>query len=241
MRCVTVAALCPILLVPSVVHAVPEICGNSIDDSGDFRADEGCFPAGVPGNGICESPLGCEVTGAVSPYLGALVRSSPADLAPRVAFGPDLVFQRTYLSMYEPGYTFPNATTNKAPLGYRWHHNFMSWATRSGSGNNKKFIIHLPTGQEVMVLRNNSDGTYTYYNTYQSGWFFKDIKQKNTSPYTLTVTLTSGVTYEYNDFTASNDESGLLTAVKDTLASPNTLLTLSSIKGTAARHRGNPA
>src|SRR5262245_10184795 len=102
--------------------AAAEVCGNTADDDNDGLTDDGCWPQGVPDVGICEQPVSCAVAGAVAPKTGNLVYPVQSDLAPGVAFGPGLVFQRVYMSLYAPTYNFPSATDYKAPLGYRWQH-----------------------------------------------------------------------------------------------------------------------
>lgn len=97
-----------------------EICGDGEDNDNNGRADEGCQPHLVSGQ--TEAPLPSQVTGFVSPKSGQLIWTEPPDLAPSVPYGPPLVFQRTYLSQYDPGYNAPSATDYRAPMGYGWHH-----------------------------------------------------------------------------------------------------------------------
>lgn len=107
-----------ILATTTPVLAV-EICGNGIDDDGDDLADEGCLAL------VCESPLSCGETGLVSPLLGQLNYSLPADVAPKVPYGPGIGFRRSYVSQLDPGASPP---VWKKPLGDRWTHTYMCCA-----------------------------------------------------------------------------------------------------------------
>ena len=51
--------------------AVPEVCGNGLDDDANGFADNGCWPAASMG-GVCESPMSCAVTGDVASKTGGL-------------------------------------------------------------------------------------------------------------------------------------------------------------------------
>jgi hypothetical protein len=199
-----------------------ETCGNTNDDDSDDMTDEGCWPAAVPGVGVCESPLGCGQAGSVAPVSGSLVHAVMPDLAPGVAFGPALIFQRTYQSQYAPSYFGggSGATDYKAPLGYRWHHSFMSWvrqveAAEPGVG---KLVLHLPSGQDVYATEGSSDSSYVYYQV-QPGWHFKEVKQSKTSPYPITLTFLTGERYEYTY--DGSLQVFLLDKMKDTLATAN--------------------
>jgi len=86
-------------LTPAAARA-DEICGdlvNNGDPSTTSLVDEGCYPAAV--TGVCESPISCGSTGAVAPKTGQLVYNEPADIAPRVPFGPPLALSRNYMSL----------------------------------------------------------------------------------------------------------------------------------------------
>ena len=146
-----------------------EICGDGIDNDADGIADDGCNTTGV--TGVCESPLDCSVTGSVAPLTGQLVYSEPPDLAPTVPYGPSIAFQRTYMSKYEPGYNDPADTDFRAPMGYGWHHNFMSWIDTENVASDEA-LVHSVTGQEVLFTESTSGGGYQYY-TPQPGFHFE--------------------------------------------------------------------
>src|SRR5437867_934388 len=76
--------------------AVPETCGDGIDNNGNSMADDGCWPNGaLNGGNFCESPMPCNTTGDIAPKTGNIVYKLPPDLSPAVPFGPSLVFSRT--------------------------------------------------------------------------------------------------------------------------------------------------
>src|SRR5688500_20041222 len=107
--------------------AVPEICGNGVDDDSDGFADESCYPGLL---GMVDSPLEPDDTGLISPSTGSLYYEFPPDVEPLVPFGPSITFIRTYQSMYNPGVSPP---AYKKPLGDRWTHNFMGWVIDNGT------------------------------------------------------------------------------------------------------------
>jgi len=78
MRSVITAALTSLALVigTPAAFAVPEVCGNGIDDNSNGAADESCASNAVMA--ICESPLSCKTTGDVAPKSGSLVYRLPA-------------------------------------------------------------------------------------------------------------------------------------------------------------------
>src|SRR3954454_14566292 len=103
--------------------ATVEICGNDVDDDGNGAVDEGCYPSET--TKVCESPLSCGTTGMISWSTGSLHYDLPADLNPKVPFGPGIGFRRFYTSMYAPGST--PSTVNHTPMGARWQHTYMTW------------------------------------------------------------------------------------------------------------------
>src|SRR6266536_1040207 len=137
-------SICLIALTASTARAVPEICGNGIDDDGDGFADESCYPGLTAG--MVDSPLSTHDTGMVSPSTGSLYYHLPPDVAPHVACGPSISFVRSYASFYNPG-TSPPAY--KKPLGDRWVHNYMGWVV----DNTTTLVIHMPSGQDVYALK----------------------------------------------------------------------------------------
>src|SRR3569623_1141937 len=91
-------AISALLLWASRYAFATEICGNGVDDDSNGLTDEGCYPTGT--TGVCESPLSCDDTGAVSWSTGALHYTLPPDIAPKTPYGPGIGFRRTYTSMY---------------------------------------------------------------------------------------------------------------------------------------------
>tara|TARA_R110000868_G_scaffold399120_1_gene672710 strand:+ start:404 stop:628 length:225 start_codon:yes stop_codon:yes gene_type:complete len=63
------------------------------------------------------------------------------------------------MSQYEPGYLDPADTDFRAPLGYGWQHNFMSWIDGSGS----TVVLHATTGQDVLFTFDTNAGGYDIY------------------------------------------------------------------------------
>lgn len=189
------AALAALLFVPKRAVAT-EICGNGIDDNSNGLADEGCRPSGVPGvRGVHESPLPGHLTGFVSPKTGQLVWTEPPDLAPNVPYGPPLTFTRMWLGQYDPGYNDPGATDYRAPLGHRWHHNFMGWLDLDTTPNPDEVVVHLTTGQDVLFTFDSNAAGYDYY-TPQPGYYVDYLRQ-NTSSGTWQLRTIEGLTYEY--------------------------------------------
>src|SRR6266540_2794651 len=91
----TLRSLLLLALATSTAHAVPEICGNGLDDDSDGFLDEGCYPGLA---GVNDSPLSTADTGIVSPSTGSLYYQLPADVAPKVPFGVSIALRRIYTS-----------------------------------------------------------------------------------------------------------------------------------------------
>lgn len=148
-----------------------EICGNGIDDDGDGLLDEGCAPTAV--TGVCESPLSCGETGMVSPSTGALQYALPADVNPRVPWGPGIGLRRFYTSKYDPGAAAP---AWKKPLGDRWQHTYMTWLAQTGSGPGSTIALHTTRGQDVLFTYSGGVfGTETF--TPQTGYHVNSHRQ----------------------------------------------------------------
>ena len=122
-----------------------EICGNGADDNSNLMTDEGCNPAGI--TGVSENPLDPAVTGEVSPSTGAITYRLPPDVAPTVPYGPPLVLERFYMSMYEPG---GGAPAYRKPLGPHWGHNFASWLDKNTTPNPDQVVVHTTEGRDVL-------------------------------------------------------------------------------------------
>jgi hypothetical protein len=120
-----------------------EVCGNGIDDDADGFADEGCYPALT--NPLVDSPLSTADTGLISPSKGSLYYAMPPDIAAKTPYGPRLSFQRTYVSMHNPGVSPP---AYRKPMGDRWIHDYMSWIDDYGTS----LVIHMPNGQEIKAV-----------------------------------------------------------------------------------------
>jgi len=127
-------------LASSASAQTAEVCGNGVDDDGDFFADEGCYP-GIT-NPLVDSPLSTADTGLISPSKGALYYPMPPDVWARAPYGPSISFHRTYVSQNNPGASPP---AYRKPLGDRWIHNYMSWI----DDHVDKLTIHMPSGQEI--------------------------------------------------------------------------------------------
>lgn len=166
---VSAAILAAPLLVTRQVAAT-EICGNEKDDSSPANGmvDEGCNPAAV--TGVCESPITCGATGYVSPLTGNVMYYDHPDISIKAAYGPDIVLQRVYESLYSPTYDGVHPYdglhhTFRAPLGYRFQHNYMSWVKESLGPPNPAVappsaILHSRSGLEVLLTRlSGSAGT----------------------------------------------------------------------------------
>ena len=201
-------------LTASPAHAA-EVCGDGLDNDTDGLADEGCYPTGV--TGICESPLSCARTGAISPVTGNLVYRTPPDLTPKVAYGPGIAFQRVYMAQYEPTYNFPSATDFKAPLGYQWQHNYMSWLEWTDASPDT-VVLHNTKGQDVHFEFSSTSAGYDYY-TPQVGYHFDYLRQDTTTPYHWELRSLTGQVYEY-DWDDTTDL-GMLVAIQDSQATPN--------------------
>ena len=143
-----------VLLLAPVAAEAQETCGDLIDNDNDGYADEQCNPAAV--TGVCESPISCGRTGAVAPRTGQLVYNEPADIAPRVPFGPSLALSRNYASLAatQSGY--------RGSLGKGWRHSFMGYLELNTTPNPDEAIVRLVSGQEVLFTFAGEDGTSTY-------------------------------------------------------------------------------
>ena len=198
-----------LLLAMASPASAAEICGNGLDDNSNSMADEGCNPAAV--TGTCESPLGCGTNGVVAPKTGQITYALPPDLDIKAPKGPGLVFQRTYLSLYEPGGSAPAYRT---PLGPHWQSNFMSWIDK-GSGD---AVVHLTDGRDVWFDFDTTTGGYDYY-VPQEGFHVDYLRQSTSSPNHWELRMLDGVTYAYN----WSSPTGKLIEIRDSLATPNKL------------------
>jgi hypothetical protein len=175
-----------------------------VDDL-DGLADEGCNSNAVMG--VCPSPLSCALTGDVAPVTGSWVYTLPPDIAPTVAYGPNLKFQRTYMSMFSP-----SATNYRTAMGPRWQNNFQSWLDKSGT----TVVVHLTSGQDVKFTYSSTSGGFDWY-TPQTGAHFKHLRQATSSPNHWELKTLTGETYKYN----WSSPVGKLIEIWDTLATPN--------------------
>ncbi len=195
--------------------AAPEVCGDGQDNNGNALADEGCYPTAV--TGVCESPLSCAKSGAVSPKTGALVYHVDPDIKTRVPYGPNLVLRRFYTSQYNPGY-FPNGVVNHThPLGVGWQHNYMSWLKKY-SGTKPTVVLHTTTGQDVLFTRQKAgvDGWDEY--SPQPGFEFKVLRQRVAAPFDWELHIGDGSIHAY-DFNTSTTL-GKLTRIRDGISRP---------------------
>ena len=218
MRAITIALPCLLLTLIALARdaSAAETCGDGLDNDTDGLADEGCWPAAV--TGVCENPLSCGLTGSIAPKLGAVVYAMAADLAPRVAYGPELTFQRTYMSHYEPGTSAP---AYRKPFSKIWHHNWMSWLDKNTSPDPDQVIVHLPSGQDVLFEFDTTSGGFDYY-TPQIGAHYDYLRQATSSPYQWELRTLQGWVYVYD----WSSPTGKLIEVHDSLATPN-VVTLS--------------
>jgi len=207
------AALGVFLVATPQAFATPEVCGDGLDNDSDGYADNGCYPQGV--TGICESPLSCRETGAVAPLTGQLVYREPADLAPRVPYGPSITLQRSFMSQYDPGYNDPADTDYKAPLGYGWHHNFMSWVSDQNVASDEA-MLHSVTGQEILFTRISTTSPYDTYEA-QAGAHFDYLRRHQSTDQWELRTLT-GQVYSYDD-----SSPGALTTIADSVGNEVTI------------------
>lgn len=201
-----------LVLSPRLAEAA-EVCGDGADNDADGMADEGCWPQAV--TGVCESPLSCGRTGSVAPVSGQLVYAEPADLSPSVAFGPGISFQRTYFSQYEPGYNDPSATDHKAPMGFGWQHNWMSWLELDTVPSPDEVFVHLPSGQDVMFTYDSTAGGYDYY-TPQTGYHVVHLRQATTGTKRWTLKALDGSELDYRG--PAESDPGKLAVLRDTLS-----------------------
>jgi hypothetical protein len=197
-----------------------EICGNDLDDDNNGMVDEGCAPTVT--TGVCESPLSCGTTGMVSWATGALHYDLPADVAPKVPYGPGVGLRRFYTSAYAPS-TGP-VSVNHTPLGARWQHTYMSWIDRFQVSSIYRVVLHTSEGRDVYGTYSNTSGGWEYY-TPQAGYHVMSIRYNTASPNQFQVQLLTGETLYYNS-------SGQLTQIWDSLPTPNkVMITWTSTSG----------
>jgi RHS repeat-associated protein len=205
----TSAVAATLTLFANVANAAPEICGNGIDDDGDNLADEGCYPTLT--TGVCESPLSCGLTGAVSPTTGSLRYSLAPDLAPSVPYGPGIGFRRFYTSQYAPGAAAP---AYRKALGDRWQHTYSTWIDKVATPTPARLFFHTNLGQDVLWTYSTTTGGQDYY-TPQAGFHAQYLRQSTVnSEYELKL-----LTGEVLNFTSA----GRLFGVKDTIGNGVTL------------------
>ena len=181
------AVLAASLLIFTRPAAAQETCGNLVDDDDDEEVDEGCWSAAI--TGVCESPLACGRTGAVAPATGQLVYQEPADISPRVPFGPPLSLSRVYRSRAadQSGYL--------GSLGKGWAHSFQSWLDIETTPDPDEVIVRLVSGQEVLFTWFDDDDNYDFFEP-QPGYHVNVLRRnKSTSRWDL-ITL-EGWTYQY--------------------------------------------
>jgi YD repeat-containing protein len=183
--------LTALIALGSRVAYAQETCGDLIDNDSDGLADEQCNPAAV--TGVCESPVSCGTTGAVAPRTGQLVYNEPADIAPRVPFGPPLALSRNYASLAA------DQTGYRGSLGKGWRHSFMGWLELNTTPNPDQAIARLVSGQEVLFEYSGEDATSTYdLYTPQPGYHVDTLRRHQTTDVWELITL-EGWTYEYDD------------------------------------------
>ncbi|HEY4056817.1 MAG TPA: hypothetical protein VGM39_09415, partial [Kofleriaceae bacterium] len=192
MRATLLASIAILFLAATSAFAA-EICGNGTDDDGDGLADEGCYPALT--TGVCESPLSCTDTGMVSPILGSSRYQLPADISPRVPYGPGIGLRRFYTSQYAPTAGSP---VWKTPLGDRWQHTYMTWLAKTGSGATAKLALHTNRGQDVLAPWSSSPGDGWDYFAPQRGFHVKYFRQRQASPNEYQLRTLTGETMVYN-------------------------------------------
>jgi hypothetical protein len=137
--------------------AASEVCGDGLDNDSDLMTDEGCFSYEV--TGTCDSPVGCASTGLAGPKAGGVVYRFPPDVQARAPYGPPLVFERVYMSQYEPGGSAPAYRT---PLGPHWGHNYASWLEKNTAPNPDQVVLHAPSGRDILFqYASTASGTTT--------------------------------------------------------------------------------
>ncbi len=188
-RLLTALAAGLLILAPLTADA-QETCGNLVDDDSDGLTDEQCNPAAV--TGVCESPISCGTTGAVAPRTGQLVYNEPADIAPRVPFGPPLALSRNYASLAatQSGYL--------GSLGKGWRHSFMGWLDPS-TAETDEVIVRLTSGQEVLFSFDDDASTATYDVYEPQPGYHVDVLRRHTSTDVWELITLEGWTYEYDD------------------------------------------
>ncbi len=184
-----------------------DACGDGVDNDNDGFADDGCMPQVT--TGVCESPLDCGDTGAVSPGTGALTYELPPDLSPEVPYGLPIEFRRIYTSMYAPGGSAP---AYRKPMGERWQHPYMSWLDL----NTGKVVLHTPQGQDVLFTYGSTAGGYDYY-TPQPGFHVVHLRQATSSPNKWELKTLEGRVLVYD----WSSPTGKLIEMRDSLATPN--------------------
>lgn len=216
MRSLAILSVLTLAALASEARAT-EICGNGVDDDANSLVDEGCMPSET--TGVCESPLDCGDTGAVSPKTGALKYELPSDLAINVPYGPRLTFNRFYTSQYDPAGGGFNVPAYRRPLGDRWQHQYMSWLTLNTSASPDEVVLHTTEGQEILFKYDSTASGYDYYLP-QAGFHFKHLRQATSSPYKWELKTLTGEVFVYD----WSSPTGKLIEIWDTLATPNKLV-----------------
>ena len=200
--------LCTLLATAALPRfaSAAEICGNSIDDDNDGLADEGCYPTLT--TGVCESPLSCGGTGAVSPSTGSLRYSLAPDIAPRVPYGPGIGFRRFYTSQYAPGGSAP---AYRKALGDRWQHTYATWIDKVTTPSPTRLFFHTNLGQDVLWQYSITTSGFDYY-TAQPGFHAQFLRQSTTGLQQYELKLLTGELLTYSS-------AGRLTSITDTVVS----------------------
>jgi RHS repeat-associated protein len=197
------------VVVSSSLASASEICGDGQDNNGNGLTDEGCYPFLT--TGVCESPLSCDTDGAVAPLSGSLVYQLPADIAPRVPYGPPIAFRRIYTSMYAPA---SGAPAYRKPMGERWQHSYMSWLDKNTGTTPWTIVLHTNHGQDILFTKTSTSPSGDMY-TPQTGFHFQYLVQSSSSPFNYTLKTLNGDSFVYDGTT------GKLIEIWDTLATPN--------------------
>jgi hypothetical protein len=206
-------ALALATLSPAAADAA-EICGDALDNDSDLMADEGCNPAAV--TGVDENPLDPRLTGTVAPVSGNVTYVLPPDIEVTTAYGPSpLVFQRRYISLFEP--TSPVPSYRKA-LGAHWQHNFMSWIDFKSAPNPDQALVHLVDGRDLLFQKTSTSGGWDWY-TGQEGSHVDYLRQKTNGTKQWELRTLTGEVYVYN----WSSPIGKLIEIRDSLATANKL------------------
>lgn len=186
-----------------------EVCGNGADDDGNGLTDEACYPSMST---ACESPLACSDSGWVSWSTGSLHYDLPPDVAPKSPYGHAITFRRFYTSMYTPGAA--PTSVNRAPLGPRWQHNFMSWINLpAGNVGTTSAVLHTTDGRDLAFMPSWTDGAWMYYSA-QKGNHFQYLRRRSDGvEFQLRTLLGDTIVY---------DAAGRMIEVWDAVADPNT-------------------